>query len=228
MRSSNPHQLKALQAGLASASRGRQQVVSELFGLGHDGRHSLSAPPSRRPRAPVTVRELVRSSCTIALHAVTEQQQNTTLTHFAQLTRSNRAGKARHSRWVSAAHSSFAPPTLHKCNIASSVGRHLVRCPCHGQRRTGLAPLIHLSPPRGQGYGQKFGSPVPTGTPTLCWRRRRCPSPPTRNRARVSTGAVHLMTASRGGRPPRIRGTHIGGPNTHPSSFPQGVSKRKR
>ena len=122
--------------------------------------------------------------------------------------------KARHSRWVSAAHSSFAPPTLHKCNIASSVGRHLVRCPCHGQRRTGLAPLIHLSPPRGQGYGQKFGFPVPTGTPTLCWRRRRCPSPPTRNRARVSTGAVHLMTASRGGRPPRIRGHTLGAP-TH-------------
>ena len=147
---------------------------------------------------------------------------------FAQLTRSSRAGKARHSRWVSAAHSSFAPPTLHKCNIAFSVGRRLVRCPCHGQRRTGHAPLIHLSPPRGQGYGQKFGSPVPTGTPTLCWRRRRCPSPPTRNRARLSTGAAHLMTASRGGRPPRIRGTRPGDPNTHPSSFPQGVSKRKR
>ena len=134
--------------------------------------------------------------------------------------RSNRAGKAHHSRWVSAAHSSFAPPTLHKCNIAFSVGRHLVRCPCHGQRRTGHAPPIHLSPPRGQGYGQNFGFPVPIGTPTLCWRRRRCPSPLNQNRARVSTGAAHLMTASRGGRPPRIRGTHIGGPNTHPSSFP--------
>ena len=123
----------------------------------------------------------------MALHALTEQvqAQHSPMAIFAQLTRSSRAGKARHSRWVSAAHSSFAPPTLHKCNIAFSVGRHLVRCPCHGQRRTGLAPLIHLSPPRGQGYGQKFGSPVPTGTPTLCWRRRRCPLPLTRKRARV-------------------------------------------
>ena len=188
------------------------------------GRPGTAYLRCRPAGACVTARELVRSNCTTALHAVTEQVQAQHSPIFAQLTRSSRAGKARHSRWVSAAHSSFAPPTLHKCNIASSVGRHLVRCPCHGQQRTGLAPLTHLSPPRGQGYGLIFGSPVPTGTPTICWR----PSPPTRNRARVSTGAAHLMTASRGGRPPRTRGTHLGGPNTYPSSIPQGVSKRKR
>ncbi len=165
-------------------------------------------------------------ACSQQLHDSTARSHgagpSTTLTHL----RPAQAFKPRQGppRWVSAAHSPFAPPTLHKCNIASSVGRHLVRCPlprptAHGPRRSD-PPFT----PTGTGLRQKFGSPVLIGPLTLCWRRRRCPSPPTRNRARVSTGAAHLTRRQA----PRIRGTHLGGPNTHPSSFPQGVSKQKR
>ena len=189
-------------------------------------RHSLSALPSSRRLCNRT------RACSQQLHDSTARSHgagpSTTLTHL-------RPAHAFKPRWQGPPLSLGQRRALifRAPDLAQVQYRFLSRsssCPLPLPRPTAHGPRPSDPPfaPTGTGLRQKIWVPSAHWHPyPLLAAQALSIAPDSKSRPCVDWCSAPDDRLTRR-QAPRIRGTRLGGPNTHPSSFPQGVSKRKR